>query len=518
VRRALPLAAVLAACSLREPRVSTSSCTSSGQCSSANVCFLGECRPPAANLSVVRVEVRPPNGSQFAVRTLQVDLHVSVLNDFLLTVPLSGSGTVTQDGSGVDGGTVVFTDHLPVIPDRVEQVVATTDPSGVYRPRLPQGVWEVRVLPPAPLPPLRAGPLDTTASLSLDFALPAAATLTAYDGGLTVSGDGGPVPGASVTAIDSEGVALSATSVSDANGGYSLLLPPGAPPFWLQIGPGTDANGGSVQPGLDPFPTYPPLPYATTVTLPLPPPATLTVRAVDGVGDLVPSARIYVRSVGTAWTLGRSIVADTGESVVALREGDYLVQAAPPVDATSPGLSASRPVTVPLAPLLELTCPAKVRRVGQILGPDGKAVGQNFQIVATRIADGLVPTRTASTTSTDANGVFRFVGDVGSWRFEIVPPADVRLPRTVVGVTLFATDAQDSSMDSIRMSQPLPVGGVVSGRLTPGGADTLVPNAMVSFFSLDSHKQSVLLGSARTDSLGHYDVVLPDVAQPVLGP
>jgi len=100
---------MLAACSLREPRVSSSSCTSSGQCSSANVCFLGECRPPAANLSVVRVEVRPPNGSQLAVRTLQVDLHSSVLNDFSLTVPLSGSGTVTQDGSGVDGGTVVFT-------------------------------------------------------------------------------------------------------------------------------------------------------------------------------------------------------------------------------------------------------------------------------------------------------------------------------------------------------------------------------------------------------------------------
>src|SRR5205814_9754600 len=51
---------------------------------------------------------------------------------------------------------------------------------------------------------------------------------------LIVSEDGGPVPGASVTAIDSEGVALSATSVSDANAGYSLLLPPDALPFWLQ--------------------------------------------------------------------------------------------------------------------------------------------------------------------------------------------------------------------------------------------------------------------------------------------
>jgi hypothetical protein len=518
VRRALPLAAMLAACSLREPRVSTSSCTNNGQCSSANVCFLGECRPPAANLSVVRVEVRPPNGSQFAVRKAQVDLRASVRNDFSLALPFSGTGTLTQDGTGIDGGTVVFIDHLPVIPDRVEQVVATTDVAGVYRPRLPQGVWDVLVLPPAHLPPLRAGPLDTTLTPSLDFALPAAASLTAYDGALTVNGDGGPVAGASVTAIDSQGAPLSATSTSNPDGGYSLLLPPGSPQFSLQISPTADGDGGTADPALDPFPTYPPLPYATVIDLPLAPRATLSVRVVDAAGDLVPSARVYVRSVGTPWTLARSVVADTGESDVVLREGDYLVQAAPPTDATSPGLSASSPVTLPLAAPFEITCPAKVRRLGQILGPDGRAVGANFQIVATRVADGLIPTRTASTTPTDANGVFRFVGDEGSWRFEIMPPAEVRLPRTVVGVTLSATDPQDSSMDSIRLSQPLRVGGIVTGRVSPGGADTLVGNAMVSFFSLDSNSHSVLLGSARTDLTGYYDVVLPDVAQPGVGP
>ena len=99
-----------------------------------------------------------------------------------------------------------------------------------------------------------------------------------------------------------------------------------------------------------------------------------------------------------------------------------------------------------------------------------------------------------------------------------MPPADVRLPRTVIGVALFATDAQDSAMEPMRLSQPLPVGGVVTGRLSPGGPDAVVSNAMVSFFSLDSSNHSVLLGSARTDSMGHYDIVLPDVAQPGIGP
>src|SRR5207245_10754272 len=105
-----------------------------------------------------------------------------------------------------------------------------------------------------------------------------------------------------------------------------------------QVGPGTDADGGTALQSLDPFPTYPPLPYAPTIALPLPPPATLTVRVVDGVGDLVPSARVYVRSVGAAWTLARSVVADTRAAHIALRAGDYCVQAAPTPDALAPRL------------------------------------------------------------------------------------------------------------------------------------------------------------------------------------
>ena len=93
MRRAIPLVATLAACSLREPRVSYTACSASSQCSSANVCFLGQCRAPAANLSVVQVEVRPPSGSQFALKELQIDLRHGVLNDFSLAAPLAATGS-----------------------------------------------------------------------------------------------------------------------------------------------------------------------------------------------------------------------------------------------------------------------------------------------------------------------------------------------------------------------------------------------------------------------------------------
>jgi hypothetical protein len=73
-------------------------------------------------------------------------------------------------------------------------------------------------------------------------------------------------------------------------------------------------------------------------------------------------------------------------------------------------------------------------------------------------------------------------------------------------------------MEPIRMAQPLPAGGIVTGRVSPGAADTLVANAMVSFFALDSASRSIFLGSGRTDSAGHYDIVLPDVAEPAVDP
>src|SRR5207249_7964947 len=136
-----------------------------------------------------------------------------------------------------------------------------------YRAQLPERRWDVLVQPAAPNPPLRAGPIDSSSSAPvLDFALPGAAALTAISGLLIA--DGGPVAGASVIAVDAQGAALSAPQISDANGGYSLLIPPDAGQFSLQVGPPADADGGLP---LDPLPTYPPQPYANPLMLPLPP-------------------------------------------------------------------------------------------------------------------------------------------------------------------------------------------------------------------------------------------------------
>jgi len=529
VKRALPLMALLAACSLREPRTTEPSCTGSGQCSRGDVCFLGECRAPSANLSVVRVEVRPPVGSQFGLKDAEVDLRHSVLNDFTLPVPLSigpnvGSirGTVTQAQSGgaaaaaVGGLVVTFSDHTPLIPDRIEQVVSFTDTNGNYSARVPQGIWDVLLQPPAPLPPMRVGTLDT-ATPSTMYILPSTDSLTRLEGRLVYADAGTPpVVGAGVTAVDAQGTAVSAQAPSQADGGYSLYLTPGASQVALQIGPPADADAGVASGLPDPFPTYPAVAYAPTVALSLPDVATLSGRVVDPAGSPIPGARVYARSSNMGWTLSRSVVADaTGSYSIPLRQGTYQVQAAPPIDPTAPALSGMQSVAIP-APPLDLICSYKVVRTGVVLGPDGKEVGANFQIAGSRLSDGLVTARTAQTAATDKNGGYSFTADAGRWRLEVIPPAGSPLPRKIVQVDLDAS-VSDATLPAIQISSPLQVVGTVRGA-APGVLDVVVQDAIVSFFSLDSSGNSVLLGTARTDAQGRYAAILPDVAQPGIGP
>jgi hypothetical protein len=530
MKRALPLLAALAGCSLRDPRVTASSCTSAGQCSQAHVCFLGECRTPAANLSVVGVEVRPPSSSQFAVRRQQIDVRQSVLNDFLLSVPFTADGGVRQDQTGgtpapVPAGAVVtFTDHAPAIRDRVEQVSAVTDANGRYSARIPQGTWDVVVQMPAQsppqLPPVRLSVLLTSAPV-VDLLVPAAEQFPRLDGGLTVDDGGTAVAGASVTALDSQGAALSSASLSDADGGYIVVLPPGASPSpLLQIGPPGDLDGGvPATLALDPFPTYPKVAYSAAIDLPLSPVVTLTGRVTDLAGKPVPSARVYVRTAaGMSWTLARATAVDSnGVYGFALRASDYMIEAVPSPDGTTPAISPQQTLTLFQATTLDLSCPPKVLRRGQVVGPDGRAVGANFQITATRLNDGLIAGRTAVTVPTDANGVYRLAADGGRWRLEVVPPTDSTLPRKIFQVDLDPNDPGESALSTVQISPALVVVGTVRGS-SGSGPTVQVADALINFFSLDSNQTSVFLASARTDAQGRYTAILPDVAQPGLGP
>jgi hypothetical protein len=210
------------------------------------------------------------------------------------------------------------------------------------------------------------------------------------------------------------------------------------------------------------------------------------------------------------------VVADgNGAYSVALRQGTYLVQAVPPSDPASPALSSVQVVAVP-APELDLICPYKVKRSGLVTGPDGRPVGANFQITASRLSDGLVTARSAGPVSTDLSGGYQITADAGRWRFQVNPPAGSPLPLKIVQVDLDGSVA-DAMLPAIQISPPLEVVGTVKGAAS-SVLDIPVADAIVSFFSLDSTGSSLLLGSARTDAQGRYTAILPDVSQPGIGP
>ncbi|HET9753693.1 MAG TPA: hypothetical protein VFP52_12055, partial [Myxococcales bacterium] len=315
MKRALLVVLAACGCSLREPHTTAASCTSNGQCARSNVCFLGECRPPASGLTLVTAEVRPPGNSAFGVRQVRVDLRSSALNDFNLipVVPLSGTVAQLQDNAPprpIPGALVTLTYLTPLLSDRVEQIVSSADATGAFNVRVPQGTWDVLVQPASVLPPFRPPLLDTAAApVPFDISLPQPSALVGFQGFLAAGGL--PLPGASVTAVDPQGGPLSAPTLSQADGGFALSLPPGTSQYALQVGPpagtasGAVPDAGPAPPTLDPLPTYDPVPPAPTVLLPLPPASTVSGIVLDSIGNPVVSAVVHARGAAAGWTLSR---------------------------------------------------------------------------------------------------------------------------------------------------------------------------------------------------------------------
>jgi hypothetical protein len=533
--RLLLLAAVsLCACALRDARNSNApACTSSRQCDATYVCFLGQCRGGSINLAIVSAEVRPPNDSQLGqLQQAGIDLRKTVLQDFALQPPISVAGQVTQAqdvgaATPVAGASIVFTDRQPPIPDRVTRVMARSDVSGNYSARLPAGTWDVQVQPPDTQPPQHAPlslpPSGGTGSAALNLTLPKASSLLRING--TLSSDAGPLSGARVSASDSSGTALSAPAVS-VDGGFSLLLPAGTQQYYLHVGPPTDLDGGI--PANDPLPNYDDLaPFSTdggspAVVLTLTAPATLQGRVVDATDAGIAGAHVYARTDNTPfWSLQRATTADaTGAYSLALREGPYVVEAAPSSDPNTPGVSLEQLVQVSAAsPPLNLQCPPKARAFGLVIKPDGSPAGAGFQITATRLPDRLLTTRTAWVGggpipgATDAAGLYHLIGDSGPYRVEVIPPVETGLPRKLVQFMLSQAGGAETVLPTIQISPPLEVVGTVHGA-APGALDAPVPGTTVDFFATDASGLTVFLGSGLTDSYGRYRAILPDVANP----
>jgi hypothetical protein len=512
-------AAAGAACNIRDPRLSGAAlpCSSSAQCPTDSVCFLGECRGASSRLSLVMAEVRAPADQQLGVvQRVGIDLRQSTLVDFQLQPLLHASGTVVRSVDGQPGATtpvpdagVVLTD-TPAISDRAASVVAQTDASGAFSLTFASSSSTLLVVPPAPAPPTRPPPTAPPLSSPVNIVLPAPGQL-AHVSGTLVSGPS-RLAGARVTAIDASGQPLSVATTTDSSGAFSLQLPPGPPSYFLQIGP--DEAAPATDPAIPSFPLQGPF----TGTVPaigdlgaLPAPATLAGTVLDVRQQPVAAARVLALSLDpTGWVISRQAVTDgSGAFSMTVRAGQYAVRAVPDIDPALPGVSDPIAVTLP-APALPIVCPDKSQGTGAVIRPDGQRVGAGHQITAMRLPDRLVAARMARATSTDAAGSFTIVGDRGHYRLEVLPPPATGLPRKIVSVELGAAGLV-TQLPLLQLSPALAVVGTV-GR-TAG--QTPVVGATLDFFALDaSGTRSVLIGSALSDAQGRYQAVLPDVPTP----
>ncbi len=284
------------------------------------------------------------------------------------------------------------------------------------------------------------------------------------------------------------------------------------------MGSPSDPDGGTAATAtLDPLPNYVGLaPTTPTIDIQLPPATTLTGTVIDAAGAPVAAAHVYARSDGMPWSLSRSaMTAPDGSWSLLLRAGNYVVEAAPAAATGGPAVSGEQMVSVSASGTsLQLTCPNKVLGFGLIVQHGSGAVGANYQVTATRLADRLLTARTAYTQATDSAGIWTITADPGRYRVEVVPTADSGLPRKIVQIELQPPKTPvPVTLPEIDLSPPLTAVGKVHGA-PPGGPDAPIANATVSFYALDADGHAILLGTSATDALGRYQTVLPDVAQP----
>ena len=500
-------------------------CNTSSQCESGATCFLGACRGRAGSIGRVLVEVRPPSDSRSSLlQAAGVDLGRSLLNDFALAESLAVSGSVAQssDTAGAQPvpvalAAIAFTARDTVIPERVPEVSVQTDTSGSFSTRLPDGTWDLTVFPPQVSQlPIDRQPLGfRQAQPSLPLLLPAVSKLQRVQGALTTAGV--PLPGARVVAVDPAGTSLGAAATTDAAGDFTLALPPDTTAFKLRIGPPSDATGDA------PIPSYEPTPAGASVLLPgapiatdlgaLPLPARLAGKVVDASLLPVAGARVYALSLdGKGWVISRSATSGPdGVFSLQVREGRYLLEAAPGTGTTDLGLSAAQEVQVRRgAPPVQLFCPQKVHFRGLVLKPDGAPIGAGTQISATRLPDRLVSGRVAQVLPTDATGHYHLIGDAGGqYRLDITPPHDLGLPQRTVAIDVGAAGGPELP------DVFLPNAVEAVGTITAISTTTPVVGATIEFFALDATgKHAISLGSAITDDKGRYKAVLPDAPDP----
>jgi len=544
---------------------SDSDCPSGTGCSSSvGVCVAF---PPWSTIFSVQVDPDPAGtlvGDQFA--DLLIDTTGAL--DLSLAAPVTVQGRVfhaptggawtgsngalpsspASDADVAEGRLVaVATGRIPGTQFRSDAQVLGLDVSGTNAPRfslrlLPNLAYQVTFIPGAgaveTLPPF-SFPMQVGADLTSDVVLPPDSAYLRLQGVVRQVGDQGqpiPIAGAQVAGrVGSD--AIGTSTLTDAQGVFALILPPGTGTVDITVSAGRSpllfpTRHFLWDGGLDAIKAeYATNPFLTLDVDPVPAVRTVSVQIFGddkGAVKAVPMAQ--VTAVGTAgngdFTASTSTDA-SGVGTMDLLEGTYTLAVTPPSE--SPWAASqttldlltqdSKAFLIPLSARVPVA--GRVLRASTGLPVAGAVVSlmTNRQAAMSSVAQaGATEAVFEATTALD--GSYSLNIDPGSYALAVTPPAHTGFPR-VAYPSIDLTTAHTLGVS-------LPEGALIRGRIRAAADGTPLASTTIRLFfpiSLTTAQNTWSLGDTsfastlqtaaegRTDAEGLFDLVVPVVAK-----
>ena len=507
-------------------------CFSIDDCDPEQICFLGTCQSPGFSISDVYIDLFPPNSSgllpQQDIESPR-DLAAGLKFNIALRDSVVMSGRVQTDTGKALGGVLKSRLHPPspdtvVLPSGRLETSAGVSSSEDFSLTVVPGTYDLRFEPSSSSkPPRLYSGYALGNDMFIPLSYPAEDSLVRVNGRVVASATApSTISGAQVSGValtDLNETLLSTTGVTDENGAYSLVFPPGARVLSIAIRPGSNP--------LVPEVTFGNLTADTAGTIPdivlnVPEDVTITTLVKDAGGAPVADATIlFDGQVGEGEVKGRFVASgssdEQGNVRTTLLPGDYKVTVAPATAQTYAITSTNLCIPPPTggegrcavpttgAEPVQLTVGAKITVSGVITAHDGSQVGGARVVYTLQNA----ATRREFSTTSRSDGYYQLkidpaVGD-GQAEYEVVVEPD----QSTTGFPRFRALVYIGSVDAhtdIRLYPPSFVYGRV---LDAGGAP--VADVTIALYSVElgSAGAPLLVGLGKSTSGGEFVIPLP---------
>lgn len=503
----------LASCQLFVRQTSKTECRANSDCVSGDVCFFRRCVTPERDaVTDLLVEITPPQRialpPQQQELTMQRERGRTTLK---WTAPSLWRVDIKDNvGHAVNGQLILRRDGLiPGHPISFAQKV----PLGPFSIQLEPGEYDVSLIPdpslllnpPHHLEPWRVKDEDDF-NVIITYPAPQVSTIS---GRLTTTAQDLLFPGfegATVSAqVDGQQV-TSTTTLSAANGNFSIAVIGPTGTFRLSIGP---SNVNTTLPQIERTknPDGTPLTLSRTTQLgdiylgDLGSPIVVTgLVTAEDTGLPLANVAISAEAPIAAGSYKAGTITDAnGKFSLKLLRGDptsppvYTLRVASPLGTPY----SRREVTYALQATgepaaLALTLPPRTSYTGKVLDPSGNGVARASVVARNESGD-------AATTTTRADGSFELYLDTNVYTLTVVPASGAKLARLTARAFL------DPTNESIDLTLP-PV-ALVAGELQHNDKSPFT-FATIDFYRV-TDDGTELVGQATVDDKNHFSVALP---------